>query len=67
MCLMFFSVLRCLHRLSGETDLLVAMERNHRHSLVMQPDPTAPGGVRVQFRGFMVTVLEYLAQGLNFS
>ncbi|MPC14319.1 hypothetical protein E2C01_007082 [Portunus trituberculatus] len=49
------------------SDVVVAMEQNHRHLAVMEPDPTAPGGVRLQFKGFMVNVLAYLAQGLNFS
>ncbi|XP_063872474.1 probable glutamate receptor [Scylla paramamosain] len=43
------------------------MEQNLRHAAVNKPDPTAPGGVRVEFKGFMVTVVNYLAQGLNFS
>ncbi|KAK8405519.1 hypothetical protein O3P69_001819 [Scylla paramamosain] len=53
--------------LSKETTLLVAMEQSHKHKVIMQPDPAAPGGTRILFRGFMVSVLEYLAQGLNFS
>ena len=53
--------------MSGEAELVVAMERNHRHKMKEEPDPKAPGGMRVQFKGFMVTVLDYLAQGLNFS
>ncbi|XP_045101289.1 glutamate receptor U1-like [Portunus trituberculatus] len=55
------------NKLSGETNLLVTLETSHRHSVVMHPDPTAPGGVRLEFRGFMVTILDYLAQGINFS
>ncbi|KAK8405250.1 hypothetical protein O3P69_001666 [Scylla paramamosain] len=51
--------------MSGEAELMVAMERNHRHLMKEEPDPTAPDGVRVQFKGFMVTVLDYLAQGGN--
>ncbi|KAK8405518.1 hypothetical protein O3P69_001818 [Scylla paramamosain] len=54
-------------KLSKETTMLVAMEQNHRNKVIMQPDPAAPGGTRILFRGFMVSVLEYLAQGLNFS
>ncbi|XP_045101287.1 uncharacterized protein LOC123498187 [Portunus trituberculatus] len=54
-------------RLSSESDLIVAMDRNQRHKMKEQPDPIAPAGVRVQFKGFMVTVLDYLSQGLNFS
>ncbi|XP_063871845.1 uncharacterized protein LOC135106557 isoform X2 [Scylla paramamosain] len=54
-------------KMSGEAELMVAMERNHRHLMKEEPDPTAPDGVRVQFKGFMVTVLDYLAQGVNFS
>ncbi|XP_045100955.1 uncharacterized protein LOC123497984 isoform X2 [Portunus trituberculatus] len=54
-------------KLSKETNLLVAMEQNHGNKVVMQPDPTAPSGTKLLFRGFMVPVLEYLAQGLNFS
>ncbi|XP_063855559.1 glutamate receptor ionotropic, kainate glr-3-like [Scylla paramamosain] len=46
---------------------MVAMEENHSHLAVMEPDPKAPGGVRLQFEGFMINVLAYLAQGLNFS
>ncbi|XP_045100957.1 glutamate receptor ionotropic, delta-1-like isoform X4 [Portunus trituberculatus] len=56
-----------VRRLSKETNLLVAMEQNHGNKVVMQPDPTAPSGTKLLFRGFMVPVLEYLAQGLNFS
>ncbi|KAK8373605.1 hypothetical protein O3P69_017759 [Scylla paramamosain] len=54
-----------VNRMSGEAELMVAMERNHRHLMKEEPDPTAPDGVRVQFKGFMVTVLDYLAQGGN--
>ncbi|MPC14309.1 Glutamate receptor U1 [Portunus trituberculatus] len=54
-------------KLSGEAKLVVAMERNHRHKMKEQPDSEVPGGVKVEFKGFMVTVLDYLAQGLNFS
>ncbi|XP_045101288.1 glutamate receptor-like [Portunus trituberculatus] len=54
-------------KFSGETNLVVAMERNLKHTVVEKPDSTAPGGVRVLFKGFMVTVVNYLAQGLNFS
>ncbi|MPC95642.1 hypothetical protein E2C01_090861 [Portunus trituberculatus] len=54
-------------KLSGEAELVVAMERNHRHAMTEEPDPTAPDGVRVQFKGFMITLLDYLAQGVNFS
>ncbi|MPC71302.1 hypothetical protein E2C01_065576 [Portunus trituberculatus] len=43
------------------------MEPNDRHTVVMVPDPTAPGGERPVFKGYMITVVEYLAQGLNFS
>ncbi|XP_063872532.1 probable glutamate receptor [Scylla paramamosain] len=49
------------------SDVMVAMEENHSHLAVMEPDPKAPGGVRLQFEGFMINVLAYLAQGLNFS
>ena len=64
---MFFPILRHSDRLSRETNLMVAMEQNHGNKVVMQPDATAPGGKRLLFKGYMVPVLEYLAQGLNFS
>ncbi|MPC79258.1 Glutamate receptor ionotropic, NMDA 2D [Portunus trituberculatus] len=63
----FFTLSHPNDRLSKETVMVVAMEQNHRNKVVLQPDPAAPGGTRLLFRGFMVSVLEYLAQGLNFS
>ncbi|XP_063879761.1 probable glutamate receptor [Scylla paramamosain] len=55
------------NKFSKETNLIVAMESNERHTVVMVPDPTAPGGERPVFKGYMNTVADYLAQGLNFS
>lgn len=68
MCLTFCSpIFRPLDRLTKEANLIVTMAKNDRHTVVMHPDPTAPGGERPEFKGYMVTVNEYLAQGLNFS
>ncbi|XP_063871788.1 glutamate receptor U1-like [Scylla paramamosain] len=55
------------NKFSKETKLLVAMEQNDKHSVVMVPDPTAPGGKRPEFKGYTVNVIDYLSQGLNFS
>ncbi|XP_063879734.1 glutamate receptor ionotropic, kainate 4-like [Scylla paramamosain] len=55
------------NKFSKETSLIVTMEPNDRNTVVMVPDPTAPGGERPVFKGYMITVIEYLAQGLNFS
>ncbi|XP_045101286.1 glutamate receptor ionotropic, delta-1-like [Portunus trituberculatus] len=55
------------NKFSKETKLLVAMEQNDKHTVVMVPDPTAPGGKRPEFKGYMINVIDYLSQGLNFS
>ncbi|XP_071535556.1 probable glutamate receptor [Panulirus ornatus] len=47
--------------------IVVSSEEFPFHKAVMKMDPTAPGGQRLWFKGYMADLLEYVARSLNFT
>lgn len=54
-------------RFPRQTRVTVAMEQSHLHKVVMEVDPSAPGKKRISFQGYLIKVLDYIAQGINFT
>lgn len=54
-------------RFPRQTLVTVAMEQSHLHKAVMEDDLSSPGKKRISFQGYLVTVLDYMAQGINFT
>ncbi|XP_050714156.1 glutamate receptor ionotropic, delta-1-like [Eriocheir sinensis] len=50
-----------------QTQVTVAMEQSHLHKVVMEDDLSSPGEKRISFEGYLVTALDYMAQGINFT
>ncbi|MPC97728.1 hypothetical protein E2C01_093057 [Portunus trituberculatus] len=54
-------------KLSTMPNLLVAMTEDAMHRKFIVEDSASPSGRKFVFEGYMVDVMDYVAQGINFS
>ncbi|XP_045127529.1 probable glutamate receptor [Portunus trituberculatus] len=54
-------------KIKSSRKVYVTMVEDATHKPAMIKDRNVPGGHRLVFTGYMVTVLDYIARGLNFS